>query len=204
MLIIHASEQRKEAKPTVVPPSRIRCSFFLWRDWTTARQSRKRHALSRVFPGIQRRKKKIISLSPCFTQKHLSYAYNSFTELCIRESGNPQVFCHLDSEGRVTVDGWSAGRWFYSKWRVLMFVYSRRANAPRAETQTYSALNAHKNHTTTHTKRIHTSVLHMLSMDKNSYLLIRGEWVGLLAVAGCGYVSQAERALLVNTMLSTP
>lgn len=86
-----------------------------------------------------------------------------------------------------------------------MFVFSRRANAPRAETQTYYALNAHINHTTTHTKRIHTSVLHMLSVDKNSYLLIRGEWVGLLAVAGSGYVSQrAERALLVNTVLSTP
>lgn len=84
------------------------------------------------------------------------------------------------------MDGWSAGRRFYSKWRVLMFVFSRRANAPRAETQTCSALNAHIKHTNTHTKRMHTGMLHVLLLDSNSYLLIREEWVGLLAVLGCG------------------
>lgn len=41
---------------------------------------------------------------------------------------------------------------------------------------------------------MHKGMLHVLVLDQNSYLLIREEWVGLLAVLGCGwlYVSQPE------------
>ncbi len=82
------ARKRREAKPTVVPPSHIRHAFYLWSDWARARQSSKRHSLSRVFPGIHRRKRKKICLSSCLTEKYMLNAYYTFIERCVCECGN--------------------------------------------------------------------------------------------------------------------